>query len=117
MSWGHRLYTWISGQLVGVDRAGNRYYRSRGKRHNRERRWVIYKGEEEASRIPPEWHAWLHHVTSAPLQEEAASRRPWQKDHLPNLTGSPDAYRPAGHALRDGRHAPATGDYEPWRPS
>ena len=24
------------------------------------RRWVIYKNVIEASKIPPEWHAWIH---------------------------------------------------------
>jgi NADH:ubiquinone oxidoreductase subunit len=41
----------------------------------------------------------------------------WQKPHVPNLTGTPEAYRPPGHVAMGGRRAPATGDYEPWRPS
>lgn len=112
-----RIYTWLKGELVGTDEFGNRYYLGRGRRlQGRERRWVIYKGEAEASKVPPEWHAWLHHTVSAPLSESAAQPRPWQKEHVPNLTGTAAAYRPRGHALRGGRRAPSDGDYEAWRP-
>ncbi|MEQ8165831.1 MAG: NADH:ubiquinone oxidoreductase subunit NDUFA12 [Alphaproteobacteria bacterium] len=118
MSWGTHLFTWIYGRQVGTDRFGNRYYESRHfKRYGRGRRWVLYRGGDEASKVPPEWHAWLHNITDEPLQEAAAAKRPWQKEHLPNLTGSPEAYRPEGHVLNKGAHASATGDYEPWRPS
>ena len=44
------------------------------------------------------------------------SQRPWQKPHLPNLTGTPESYRPPGHDYQGGHRAPATGDYEAWTP-
>jgi NADH:ubiquinone oxidoreductase subunit len=98
MTLGIRLFTMLRGVLVGTDSQGNRYYRDRVRRAGaRERRWVMYNGEEEASRVPPEWHAWLHHTTDA--------------------VPSPDAYRPPGDLARGGVRPPATGDYEPWRPS
>ena len=43
--------------------------------------------------------------------------RPWQKPHIPNRTGTAEAYRPPGHEFKGGRRAAATGDYEPWTPS
>lgn len=102
---------------VGTDEFGNKYYRGRrGRRYGRERRWVVYKGKNEASRVPPEWHAWLHHTVEDPLTEKAALARDWQKPHQPNTTGTAQAYRPAGHELRERRHADATGDYEAWTP-
>ena len=117
MDLGTVLYTLLCGELVGVDEFGNRYYRRRGVRlWGRERRWVVYKGTPEASTVPPEWHAWLHHTTDEPLSQAAAEAKPWQKPHQPNPTGTAAAYRPQGHELRGGRRAPATGDYEPWRP-
>jgi NADH:ubiquinone oxidoreductase subunit len=117
MSMGTWIYTLLNGALVGQDEFGNRYYKGRGRKLNRrERRWVVYNGMAEASKVPPEWHAWLHHTTDAPLTEQAARPRPWQKAHLPNLTGTQYAYRPAGHVLSGGHRAPATGDYEAWRP-
>lgn len=112
-----RLMTMFTGSLVGKDGAGNRYYRGRKPLPNgRERRWVLYNGEVEASRVPPEWHAWLHHTSDATPPEGGSPRRPWQKDHLPNQTGTPNAYRPPGHILQGGRRDKATGDYEPWQP-
>ncbi|MEE8280069.1 MAG: NADH:ubiquinone oxidoreductase subunit NDUFA12, partial [Alphaproteobacteria bacterium] len=42
---------------------------------------------------------------------------PWQKEHVPNLTGTYAAYRPPGSILHGGKRARGTGDYEPWRPS
>lgn len=117
-----RLFTWRHGEEVGRDSAGNRYYRYRkgGKVHRdslrHERRWVIYAGEDEASRVPPEWHAWLHHTSDEIPPKEGIPRRPWMKDHQPNPTGSELAYRPPGHTLRGGHRPHTTADYEPWTP-
>ncbi len=125
MTIGTRLFTWWKGELVDSDQLGNRYYRERGGgprvrgggRASRERRWVIYDGEAEASRVPPEWHAWLHHSVDAPPRPGQWPHYPWQKEHLPNLSGTPLAYRPPGSLLRGGHRAPASGDYEPWTPN
>ena len=114
---GTLLKTWVAGSKVGEDAFGNRYYRARkGTLYGRQRRWVLFRGGIEASQVPPEWHAWLHHTTSEPLSEEAAESKPWQKEHLANQTGTAGAYRPRGHAYRGGERAAASGDYEPWIP-
>ena len=111
------FYTMLNGQLVGTDEFGNRYYKRKGKPlHGRERRWVAYKGNPEASKVPPEWHAWLHHTTPEPLTEKAAAAFAWQQDHTPNLTGTTGAYRPEGHDYKGGHRAAATGDFEAWKP-
>ena len=114
-----RYVTWRRGAKVGSDRFGNVYYRTKDTQPGtRERRWVLYAGEPDASKIPPEWHAWLHHTTKEPLPEgSSAFHKPWQKEHLPNMSGSVQAYRPPGHVLAGGQRVPATGDYEPWTPS
>jgi NADH:ubiquinone oxidoreductase subunit len=122
MTVGTRLFTWWRGALVGTDQFGNRYYREKraaplvkgGGMESRERRWVLYKGEAEPSRVPPEWHGWLHHITLEPPQPE--TRHAWQKPHLPNLTGTPAAWRPPGSLLLGGHRSAAAGDYEPWTP-
>jgi NADH:ubiquinone oxidoreductase subunit len=125
MSVGTRLYTWWKGELVGSDQFGNRYYREKGRAAlvkgggmpSRERRWVLYDGAAEASRVPPQWHGWLHHTVDAPPPSgEAVLQHPWQKEHLPNLSGTALAYRPPGSLLRGGHRARSTSDYEPWRP-
>ena len=115
MNLGTRLFTLLRGRRVGNDDAGNVYYEERRPRpHLRARRWVAYAGAPEASKVPPEWHAWLHYTTDAPLP--ASGRRPWQKPYLPNLTGTPAGYRPPGHDYLGGERARATGDYEAWTP-
>lgn len=124
MSIGTKLYTMFYGELVGTDQFGNRYYRRKGAkplkrgagRESREQRWVLYNGEAEASRVPPEWHGWLHHTINQVPTSAGRKRYPWQKEHVPNLTGTPLAYRPPGSVLSGGHRAPATGDYEPWQP-
>ncbi|MCC6983802.1 MAG: NADH:ubiquinone oxidoreductase subunit NDUFA12 [Bauldia sp.] len=109
---GTRFYTWRKGKLVGTDEAGNKYYRD----PKTDRRWVIYNGVAEASRVPPGWYGWIRHQTDVPPPEETYVPREWQKPHLPNLTGTPQAYRPPG-SLRNPQPRPTVaGDYEPWRP-
>jgi NADH:ubiquinone oxidoreductase subunit len=115
MHLGTWLLTRFKGHLVGTDGAGNNYYEERAIRPNgRARRWIMYNGPVEASAVPPEWHAWLHYTTEKPIQESA--RRPWSKEHIPNLTGTPAGYRPPGHDYEGGKRDHATGDYEAWTP-
>ncbi len=117
MTIGTRLFTWARGKLVGTDSQGNRYYvenRPGRGRMGKARRWVIYNGVAEASRVPPEWHAWLHYTVDEPLAP--ATDKPWVKEHQPNMTGTAQAYFPAGHDRRGGERPAATGDYEPWQP-
>jgi NADH:ubiquinone oxidoreductase subunit len=108
---GTRLWTWRKGELVGEDEAGNHYYRERGGR----RRWIVYNGEAEASRIPPGWHAWMHYRVDDP-PEGIYQPREWEKPHEPNLTGTARAYRPPGSVLNPKPQTQARPDYEPWRP-
>lgn len=109
---GTLLMTWLWGQFVGADKYGNRYYQDRA----RKRRWVIYNGTVEASRVPPDWHGWLHHTFKEPPTVDAPRIKSWEKDHQPNLTGTEGAYHPPGSLSATGEHPPATGDYEPWTP-
>ena len=118
MSIGTLITTWLLGEFVGKDSFGNRYYRMRaGKRAQRERRWVLYKGAAEASKVPPAWHAWLHHTIDAPPTETDQKPYPWIAPYVPNMTGTPGAYRPPGHVLAENKRPSSTSDYEPWRPS
>jgi len=103
---------------VGTDEFGNKYYRAKPRKgYKRERRWVIYKGAPEATKVPPEWHGWLHHQSDIiPTKEGNGYRRSWQKPHQPTMTGTSGAYRPPGHLLKEGQRDKATGDYEAWSP-
>ena len=111
-TFGTRWYTLKHGSQVGEDEQGNKYYRD----PKTERRWVIYNGDNDASRVPPEWHRWLHYTTDSAPTEVPPLVKPWEKDHVPNLTGTVGAYVPPG-SLSDSRSRDqATGDYEAWRP-
>jgi NADH:ubiquinone oxidoreductase subunit len=115
--WTHIL-TSFRGQFVANDSFGNSYYRERWARGDlRRRRWVVYKGEVEATKVPPEWHAWLHYTIDEPPLEGGVPHADWQKPHKPNPTGTDEAYRPPGHLLAGGQRDRATGDYEPWVPN
>lgn len=109
---GTLLDSWRHGGQVGEDGSGHRYYQSR----DGKRRWVLYKGGNDASRVPPEWHGWLHHTHDELPAKSLPPVRPWQRDPEANLTGLPSAYRPAGALDRGGQRAASTGDYQAWTP-
>jgi NADH:ubiquinone oxidoreductase subunit len=117
-TWGTRLLTWRRGRQVGRDAYGNTYYvqKSGTGPLGVPRRWVIYKDLADASKVPPEWHGWLHHTVDHPPTDETYVAKPWQKEHVMNLTGTPNAWRPEGSILKAGTRAKVTGDYKPWRP-
>jgi NADH:ubiquinone oxidoreductase subunit len=116
---GVRFTAWKRGALVGRDDEGNRYFEARDASDSydgRKRRWVIYRGYAEASKVPPDWHGWLHYTFDEPPTVEPFKPRAWEKDHLPNLTGTLEAWRPVGSISRLGERPRATGDYEAWKP-
>ncbi|UTW57306.1 NADH:ubiquinone oxidoreductase subunit NDUFA12 [Kordiimonas sp. SCSIO 12603] len=104
-TFGTRLFTSRKGELVGTDDQGNEYYREKGGK----RRWVIYKnGPVEASRVPAEWHGWLHYTVDELPHEQKIVTREWEKEHMPNLTGTAAAHVPQAR--------PDEPEYEAWRP-
>ena len=105
-----QLFTWRRGVRVGEDDAGNVFYET----HDGAKRWVIYNGEAEASRVSPEWHGWLHHTWDEPPTKSPIARKHWEKAHQENLTGTALAYAPAG-SLRQSKPADRK-DYEAWSP-
>ncbi len=114
---GTLLWSARKGEHVGTDAQGNKYYRSKKvKGGERERRWVIYDGANDASRVPSEWHGWLHGSYDELPESHLPPSRIWEADYTPNATGTANAYRPAGALERGGKRARATGDYEAWTP-
>ena len=70
MSIGTIIYTWLYGKYVGKDEKGNKYYiNSSDLSDKKAKRWVKFKGDIEASKIPPHWHAWLHKSIELPPLE------------------------------------------------
>ena len=113
---GTAWFTLRSGAKVGEDTLGNIYYEAKVATNGRKRRWVIYNGANDASRVPPEWHGWLHNTQDDLPDAALPPVRLWEKPPEPNLTGTAHAYRPAGALEAGGRRAAATGDYEAWSP-
>ena len=88
-----RVFTWWNGQtvslalqtartgiFVGEDEFGNKYYKAEGALIDRsvgsERRWVVYNGYADASKVPPGWRGWLcHNVDLAPSEEDVSAAR------------------------------------------
>ena len=107
---GTQLFTSRKGVKVGDDAAGNVFYQTRvGKK-----RWVIYNGEIEASRVSPDWHGWLHFTWDQPPTKAPLVHKTWELPHLENLTGTAEAYAPPG-SIRQPKLLART-DYEAWAP-
>ena len=111
-----RMFTRLHGTRVGSDDEGNVYFQGGEDVNGRPRRWVMYDGANDSSRVPPEWHAWLHNMIDGPPDRSLPPQRVWQAPASPNLTGTREAYRPAGALEAGGVRAAATGDYEAWSP-
>ena len=127
-----KIFSWWSGATIGTlftinrlgvkvgeDEFGNRYFEGKGGKgeyDGRKRRWVIYNGYADASKVPAEWFGWLHHTYADPPSGEPRPLRAWEKPHVPNMSGTPYAYRPRGSITRGGERASATGDYQAWTP-
>ena len=83
------LKTLFFGKYVGTDDFGNKYYKSKNNK-----RWVIYKDEIDASKIPVEWYSWMHHTHNRIENDHKLKKYSWQKSHQHNLTGTPSRYHP-----------------------
>ena len=117
-TWGTRVTLAWQGRYAGSDGMGNKYYEQKKGigEMGMPRRWVVYTRLADASKIGADWHGWIHHMTDTPPTAEVYTPKPWQKPHKMNMTGTRDAYRPAGSILGDGIRAKAADDYKPWRP-
>ncbi len=116
---GTQLTVKSRGVHVGTDQYGNQYWEAKTNRDSydgRKRRWVLYDGYADASKVPPMWFGWLHHTLPDPPTEENMPTKAWQQPHMPNMSGTPLAYRPKGSIARGGERQRATGDYEAWKP-
>ena len=112
-TWWHRqtlgtfLYTLFFGKFVGVDEFKNKYYtNSKGKR------WVIYKDRIESSKIPPQWHLWIHFLNDK-IPENNLKKYEWQKQYQENLTGTDKAYKPKGSLASENKSN--VKKYENWK--
>jgi NADH:ubiquinone oxidoreductase subunit len=107
---GTQLWTWRNGIRVGEDAGGNIFYNNA----DDSRRWVIFNGDAEATKVAPEWHGWLHWTWDEPPTTRPLVHKAWEQPHQENLTGTELAYAPKG-SLRSAAPADRS-DYEAWTP-
>ena len=121
-----RIFTWWNGATIGTsvfsrrfgreagrDEFGNLYFQHKDKPA---RRWVIYAGSNDGSRVPPGWQAWLRGTIDGLPDKALPPRRKFEQAPVPNETGTALAYRPGGAIERGAKRAAATGDYQAWKP-
>ena len=88
-SWGTSLFTRRFGRQVGKDETGNIYFQHKD---DPRRRWVIYAGNNDGSRVPPNWQTWLRGTIDELPEAGLPPRREWQVEPVANLTGSGEAW-------------------------
>lgn len=76
----------------------------------------MYEGLAEPSKVPADWHGWLHHAYDMPPTLAPLERHDWELDHKPNMTGTPYATKPKGSLSNDQDRQRAAGDYDSWSP-
>jgi len=97
-----------SAKKIGTDEFGNCYYQNK----SNGKRYVIYNGIAEASKIPAQWHGWMHYTTDIIPVQMNTNKLSWQKIHIPNLTGTKNAYSPKGKESNK-----TSSQYESWQPT
>jgi NADH:ubiquinone oxidoreductase subunit len=112
-----KMYLKLFAKYIGEDDYGNSYYEH--KRHansnGKKLRYCMYFGIPEGSKVPPYWHMWLHYnEDSVP---KIAKMYHWQKDHLPNTTGTRHADFPLFHSINLIKNkVVAKMKYKAWKP-
>ena len=86
---GTRIYTLLYGKYKGSDSFGNKYYQNK-----KGKRWIIYNGEVDATKIPNEWYSWIHYLNNKIENNFDPKKFIWQKKHTPNQTGTSKAFHP-----------------------
>ena len=109
-TFGTRLWSYIYGHEVGRDEKNNRYFRNK----TDTKRWVIYQGEIDSSMTNPEWNNWLRY-TSKDIPKET-KKYFWQKNHIPNQTGTQIAYMPKSDQGSSITKKQKSLGYEKWKP-
>ncbi len=107
-TFGTMIYTFLFGKFVGKDEFDNKYYENL----KLKKRWVIYKSEIDASKIPVSWYLWMHNSDQSPPKVNF-KKYPWEKEHVENLTGTSKAYKPKGSLSR--KEIRVNKKYESWK--
>ena len=111
MSFVNSLWVKFFCKQVGVDQFGNKYFVGNSKNYlGKKKRYVLYNGIDDGSKVPAMWHAWLHYLRDELPSENPQENYEWEVDHVQNLTGTKAAYDPSKskHIKLD--------SYSSWRP-
>ena len=113
-----KIITKIFSKKVGEDEFGNQYFlSSRFNSQGKKKRIVIYKGIVEASKVPANWHSWLHYSIDDLSIISPINNHSWQKSHHPNLTGTSLAHNPLKYGGNQQKtRKKISADYQPWQP-
>jgi NADH:ubiquinone oxidoreductase subunit len=111
-TFGTWLQTMRHGTEVGRDADGNVYYEDA----RSGRRWVIYAVDTDSSRVPPEWHLWLHKTRIEPPSAVPLPVKAWERPWRANPTGTSKAELPSGSLAAGGKRQAAAADYRAWTP-
>ena len=69
----NKIKNYFFGKFVGKDSFGNKYYESK-----KGKRWVIYSGEIDATKIPVEWYSWIHFTPNRIEKKHNLEKYDWQ---------------------------------------
>lgn len=106
---GTRIWSYFNGQFVGSDKFGNKYFQNK----NDTKRWVLYLGQVESSKVPPEWNGWLRFTSQTiPLSNK---KYEWEKEHIENQTGTPNSYYPRESIIKNPKSKKRL-EYKKWSP-
>jgi NADH:ubiquinone oxidoreductase subunit len=101
----------LTSKEIGIDEFGNKYFEAKKTKNGQKKRFVIYNGTAEPSKIPSEWHGWMHYNGNIP---KITQKHHWQKIHLPNLTGTKFAHKPKAKQKQQDK---TSSNYQAWQPN
>jgi NADH:ubiquinone oxidoreductase subunit len=107
MNFLNKFFIKLFATKIGDDEFGNSYFENK-----KGKRFVAYNGSAEPSKVPAEWHGWLHYSTNVAPTNINTHKFSWQKIHLPNLTGTKNAYSPKNSSVKK-----TSAEYEAWNPN
>ena len=95
-----KIYLNFFGEKVGEDEYGNQFFELKQKDYlGRKKRYCLYHGSVEASKISPEWHPFMHYQIDAKDVCQTFKQYKWQKSYVPDVTLSEVKYLPKNHQL------------------
>lgn len=111
-----RIHLIFFARFIGEDEYRNKYFQSNKRKDylSRYKRFCIFNGKVEASKIPAEWHSWMHYNAEAPISYK---KQFWMKSHTPVLTGTVYAFTPNSNSstnIYEKTNAKKNQNYTPW---